>query len=263
MKKYRYLVAGAVSLLIHGVALSFSAPKQEISLASSNEGHAVSIQFVSLAQPEKQAEKKEVEPKPIPPQPAAPKPAAPKEPTPEKREAKKEAPEKPKLKKETPKPVTKPKKVVKKKSTPATPIELRPAKTAVGEPEKPIEPTPKEAPVEDKAETETETPQTASTNAATASKPKMVEKPTFSAKPTPVSYPRLAQKHGWQGSTLVEIWIDEDGEQIKQTVVNSSGHKLLDEAALNAVSEWQFQRRNEQGQRIAYRVQVPINFQLN
>ncbi|MEZ9832913.1 TonB family protein [Vibrio breoganii] len=248
MKKYRYLVASAVSLLIHGVALSFSAPKQEISLASNNEGHAVSIQFVSLAQPEKQAEKKEVEPKPIPPQPAAPK-----EPT----------PEKPKLKKETPKPVTKPKKVVKKKSTPATPIEPRPAKTAVGEPEKPIEPTPKEAPVEDKAETETETPQTASTNAATASKPKMVEKPTFSAKPTPVSYPRLAQKRGWQGSTLVEIWIDEDGEQIKQTVVNSSGHKLLDEAALNAVSEWQFQHRNEQGQRIAYRVQVPINFQLN
>ncbi|ANO34413.1 energy transducer TonB [Vibrio breoganii] len=232
MKKYRYLVAGAVSLLIHGVALSFSAPKQEISLASSNEGHAVSIQFVSLAQPEKKAEKKE-------------------------------APKKPEPKKETPKPVAKPKKVVEKKPTPAKSIEPRPAKTAVGEPEKPIEPTPKEAPVEDKAETETETPQTASTNAATASKPKMVEKPTFSAKPTPVSYPRLAQKRGWQGSTLVEIWVNEEGKQIKQTVVNSSGHKLLDEAALNAVSEWQFQRRNEQGQRIAYRVQVPINFQLN
>ncbi|MFA0697841.1 energy transducer TonB, partial [Vibrio sp. 10N.222.49.C9] len=64
MKKYRYLLAGGVSLLIHGVALSFSAPRQEISLASNNEEHAVSIKFVSLAQPEKKAEKKEVKPQP-------------------------------------------------------------------------------------------------------------------------------------------------------------------------------------------------------
>ncbi|GAM68564.1 ferric siderophore transport system [Vibrio sp. JCM 19236] len=104
--------------------------------------------------------------------------------------------------------------------------------------------------------------QTASTNAASASKPKMVKKPTFSAKPTPVGYPRLAQKRGWQGNTLIEIWINEEGKQIKQAIVNSSGHKILDEAAMKAVAEWQFQRRSEQGQRIAYRVQVPINFQL-
>ncbi len=259
MKKYRYLLAGIVSLLIHGVALSFSAPKQEISLASSNEGHAVSIKFVSLAQPEKQAEKKEVEPQPPLPEKSTPKESAAKE-QPKKAEPKPVA-----------KPVEKPKKQVEKKSPIAKPVKPQPAKTAKSEPKptlpEPVETkskeTPKDKPVEQKREKEAVQPQTASTNAASSSKPKMVEKPTFSAKPTPVSYPRLAQKRGWQGSTLVEIWVNEEGNQIKQTVVNSSGHKLLDEAALNAVSEWQFQRRNEQGQRIAYRVQVPINFQLN
>ncbi|MEZ9421645.1 hypothetical protein BCS96_16550 [Vibrio breoganii] len=252
MKKYRYLLAGGVSLLIHGVALSFSAPRQEISLASNNEGHAVSIKFVSLAQPEKKAEKKEVKPQP---------------PAPKEIETKKEAVEKPQPKKATPKPVAKPKKKVEKKSPVSKPVEPQAVKTAKTEPKpkapEKIEPTPKEKPVETKHQKEAAEPQTASTNAASASKPKMVKKPTFSAKPTPVNYPRLAQKRGWQGSTLVEIWINEQGKQIKQTVVNSSGHKLLDEAALNAVSDWQFQRRNEQGQRIAYRVQVPINFQLN
>lgn len=244
VKKYRYLLAGGVSLLIHGVALSFSAQKQEISLASSNEGHAVSIKFVSLAQPEKLAKKEEVKPQP---------------PAPKESETKKEDVKKPQPKKTTPKPVVKQKNKVEKTSPVAKP---QATKTAQSKPKpkapEQIQPTPEEKPEKEAAE-----PQTASSNAASASKPKMVKKPTFSAKPTPVSYPRLAQKRGWQGSTLVEIWINEEGNQIKQTVVNSSGHTLLDEAAINAVSEWQFQRRNEQGQRIAYRVQVPINFQLN
>ncbi|GEA51915.1 cell envelope biogenesis protein TonB [Vibrio inusitatus NBRC 102082] len=255
MKNYRYLLAGIFSLLIHGVALSFSTQKQEVSLASSNEGHAVSIKFVSLAQPEKQAEKKEVEPQPLLPEKS----------TPKESEAKEQA----QLKKA--KLVEKPKKKVEKKSPVTKPVKPQPTKTAKNEPKptltEPVETkskeTPKDKPVEQKREKEVVQPQTASSNAASSSKPKMVEKPTFSAKPTPVSYPRLAQKRGWQGSTLVEIWINEEGKQIKQTVVNSSGHRLLDKAALNAVSEWQFQRRNEQGQRIAYRVQVPINFQLN
>lgn len=90
----------------------------------------------------------------------------------------------------------------------------------------------------------------------------LVKKPRFNAKPTPVTYPRIARKKGLEGKVLIEVWLDEQGNQIKQLLLESSGHRVLDERALSTIKEWRFSNQLEQGQAIAHRVQIPINFQL-
>ncbi|CAM4107533.1 TonB family protein [Vibrio neonatus] len=292
VKKYRYLIASAISLLTHGVALSFPAPKPEITLANDLQGQALNIQFISIAQVKKEATRQETESKPAPVEEA---PQAIEKPLPQ--EVKKEV-QPPKPKPVTkPKPVEKPKKVVQKKPEPKKvtpkPVVPKPVQKPVTTAKKtaepvapkppkkvqPVKPEPKEvAKVAPKKTTEVVkenlddkvkiddvavTKATETTTASESAKPKMISKPTFSAKPTAVNYPKLAQRRGWQGNTLVEIWINEEGQQMKQLIVHSSGHEILDIAAVKAVTKWKFQRRNEQGQRMAYRVQVPINFQLN
>jgi len=100
-------------------------------------------------------------------------------------------------------------------------------------------------------------------NTAKQVMPKMVKKVTFSARPSPIDYPYSAKKHNLEGVVLIEVWLDKQGKQIQQRVINSSGHQILDNAALKGISQWQFSRQQDGGQAIAYRVQVPINFGLN
>jgi protein TonB len=101
------------------------------------------------------------------------------------------------------------------------------------------------------------------TSSAKSAQPKLIAKPTFSAKPTPVSYPRLARNRGWQGRTVVEVWIDDQGKQVKTAVHQSSGHASLDKSALAAIKKWKFAKHNEHGRSVAHRVHIPIDFKLN
>ncbi len=77
-----------------------------------------------------------------------------------------------------------------------------------------------------------------------------------------MTYPRIARKRGLEGKVLVEVWLDEKGNQVKQVLLESSGHRVLDQQALNTIKEWRFSQQVAQGQAIAHRVQIPINFQL-
>lgn len=100
-------------------------------------------------------------------------------------------------------------------------------------------------------------------SASTSSTPVLIKKPTFKARPTPISYPRLAKRRGQQGKVLIEVWIDDKGEQIKHFIVDSSGFSTLDSAALSAISNWKFDVSTEHGYAIAHRVQIPVNFTLD
>lgn len=95
------------------------------------------------------------------------------------------------------------------------------------------------------------------------SKPKLVKKPQFAAQPAPASYPKLARKRGWQGIVLIEILIDEQGQQVSRNIIQSAGHQVLDNAALKAVKKWQFSASTENGKAVPYRTRIPINFKLN
>lgn len=91
----------------------------------------------------------------------------------------------------------------------------------------------------------------------------VINKPLFKQPPTPPKYPTVARKRGQQGTVWLEIWLDQWGKQSKLSVMQSSGIQVLDKAALKAVSNWHFQPHRVNGQGIASRVRIPVQFALN
>ena len=91
----------------------------------------------------------------------------------------------------------------------------------------------------------------------------VVTEPLFAAPPTPPRYPTIARKRGQQGTVWLDVWLDEEGKQAKLAIAKSSGLAVLDESALKAVSQWQFQGYRVGGVRMASRVRIPVEFALN
>jgi TonB family protein len=56
----------------------------------------------------------------------------------------------------------------------------------------------------------------------------------------PPDYPRLARRRGWEGSVFLDLRVAADGTVSEATVATSSGHTVLDDAALAAVRTWLF-----------------------
>ncbi len=92
---------------------------------------------------------------------------------------------------------------------------------------------------------------------------KLVDKPSFAVKPTPIRYPRVARKKGLQGQVIVEVSIGKNGKQLSQTLVQSSGHAVLDNTALSTIAKWTFNTYELDGTPIVHRVRIPINFKLD
>lgn len=87
--------------------------------------------------------------------------------------------------------------------------------------------------------------------------------PQFKSDPQPPVYPRLARKRGQEGVVWLDVWLDSRGEQTKLEVYDSSGVGSLDQAAIDAVSQWQFVPKHAAGMTIASRVRIPVHFVLN
>lgn len=290
MTKLRYLIAGIIACLIQGMALSYAPKEKAISISMDQGVNAMQIQL--LARAAAQAPKETQQPQKIK-QPNVEETIVEQSEKPvlkpsmkEQTTAHKNIVEKPKpVKQPVSKPITKAtpkatpkaapktvKPVEKKQPTDAKPTVAKANKKPVNEKAKPRatsekveKPTPPPKPVSTQTKIEkTSEPTTDISHhqASQNSEPMLVSKPQFSAKPVPVSYPKLARKRGLEGKTLIEVWLDSEGKQIKQKIIISSGHSILDNRALNTIKQWQFSRRIEQGQAIAHRVQIPINFKL-
>lgn len=91
----------------------------------------------------------------------------------------------------------------------------------------------------------------------------LVSIPSFSKPPKSLRYPTLARKRGQQGTVWLEIWLNELGQQTKRVVSESSGVSILDSAALEAVSQWEFMPHTQANITVASRVKIPIEFVLN
>lgn len=70
-------------------------------------------------------------------------------------------------------------------------------------------------------------------------------------------YPRMAIKRELQGSVRIRVKVSPEGKPTNTEILKSSGHEILDKAALEAVSFWQFQPKE-----ISYFVEKTIIFQL-
>jgi protein TonB len=73
----------------------------------------------------------------------------------------------------------------------------------------------------------------------------------------------LARQNGWEGTTLVRVEILTDGLTGMVEVVGSSGHRVLDEAAVEAVRAARFEPARLEGVPTVCWVEVPITFRLN
>lgn len=85
------------------------------------------------------------------------------------------------------------------------------------------------------------------------------------SQPVPVrqpqpSYPRRALRQGLSGEVLVRAVVGTDGRPRQVEVARSSSHRVLDQAAVQAVRRWRFQPAMRHGQPVAQTVHVPINF---
>ncbi len=86
--------------------------------------------------------------------------------------------------------------------------------------------------------------------------------PLYKTNPPP-QYPRLARRRGLEGVVTLEAQIDSNGKVIDLQIFTSSGHKVLDKAALKSVWRWQFSPGTVGGRAQSMWVKVPVRFKLS
>lgn len=105
----------------------------------------------------------------------------------------------------------------------------------------------------------------AATVAAATQSPRLDTEPDYlatylnNASPT---YPVVARRLGWQGKVMLSVEVLADGRAGQVRLQHSSGHTVLDEAALNAVKDWHFSPAKHTGQPVDKWFVVPIPFVL-
>ncbi len=76
-------------------------------------------------------------------------------------------------------------------------------------------------------------------------------------------YPMYSRKMRQEGVVIVSAEVLTDGSANEVRVAASSGIKLLDEAALEAVKQWKFTPAKRDGVAYAQRLRIPVTFSLN
>ncbi|PMG17660.1 energy transducer TonB [Vibrio splendidus] len=251
----RYVIAGGASLVIHAALLFVAQESKVFAMPAGSQSNTVSINFTPKSTPSPAQQKTTTEP--VEPEPiketvsqAEPKPVEPKAVEP------KQAKPTPKKKAITNKPQPKKveKKVVKKKRPELKP---EPKSKSTPQPEKLADKK-----VDRNLAESANQPQEVNQGVSNQ-EPVLVTKPSFSSRPTPPNYPRQARRRGVEGVATYEVWLDAEGKQIKQALVNSSGALMLDNAALDAIKQWKFSPHTVNGRAIAHRVQIPVRFKLD
>ncbi len=99
----------------------------------------------------------------------------------------------------------------------------------------------------------------ASVPTATAGLKSALVAPDFSSNPPP-RYPRRVARLGVRGVVLLLLTVDRTGRVEKVQVIESSGHQILDAAAVSTVRNWQGKPATRDGRPIASTWKVPIRF---
>jgi len=86
-------------------------------------------------------------------------------------------------------------------------------------------------------------------------------RPLYRENPRP-EYPSRARRRHLQGTVILEVSVTRDGRVDELRVKESSGHEILDRAALRAVKSWLFEPGRRGRERIAMSVLVPVRFDL-
>jgi len=85
--------------------------------------------------------------------------------------------------------------------------------------------------------------------------------PDYYQNPSP-KYPELAKQMHQEGLVMLAVDVDREGVPIKVEIKQSSGFRLLDQAAVQAVSHWKFQPGSVGNIPVESTVIIPIRFRL-
>jgi len=95
----------------------------------------------------------------------------------------------------------------------------------------------------------------------TVAPPVREARPLYRQNPPP-RYPRSARRRGYEGSVLLEVKVLKDGSVGDLRVLTSSGHSVLDKAAVKSVRKWVFEPGMRGDQKVDMWVRVPIRFRI-
>jgi protein TonB len=79
--------------------------------------------------------------------------------------------------------------------------------------------------------------------------------------PLPV-YPYLARINNYEGLVILKVSVSPEGRCVNVTVVKSSGYKILDKAAVEAVEKWRFVPSQKNGKPVYGEKEIKIRFKL-
>lgn len=85
--------------------------------------------------------------------------------------------------------------------------------------------------------------------------------PLLNVNPAP-PYPRIARQRGWEGMVRLEVFVGKDGNPGLVDIQESSGHNVLDRAAMKTVEQWKFSPAKSGTIRFPSRIVIPIQFTL-
>ncbi len=89
-----------------------------------------------------------------------------------------------------------------------------------------------------------------------------VEAPPAEIHNPPPEYPASAVRRRWEGSVVLAFEVRADGTCGDISVIESSGHGILDEAAVRAVREWRFRPALRDGVPVPARQTIRFTFRL-
>lgn len=89
----------------------------------------------------------------------------------------------------------------------------------------------------------------------------ILTQPRYINNPKP-KYPSEARRRGYEGEVVLRVEVLANGYVGGIELKRSSGHKLLDQSAMEAVKQWKFIPAMKDGEPIDLWVNIPIKFQL-
>ncbi len=86
-------------------------------------------------------------------------------------------------------------------------------------------------------------------------------RPMYQTNPPP-KYPEMARKRGFEGNVVLEVLVDRHGTVTNLRLLLSSGHPILDKAAMRSVKNWTFEPGMKGKTKVEMWVKIPIRFEL-
>ena len=86
-------------------------------------------------------------------------------------------------------------------------------------------------------------------------------RPAYKVNPPP-PYPKRAKRRGYEGTVILEVLVNGNGRVKELRILTSSGHSVLDRAALKSVNGWLFEPGMVGDEKVDMWVRVPVRFEL-